>query len=961
VHQCSQVQIRNDILIEEEAKRKHKENHIVYYMGCLFCQKKMQVFRHGSMRSSTIERHIRGGSCSAFCTTHGIERNEAEMVYLTLKSRFINVISYYVAKRREIDSQARHRKSTGSSNPKMEASSPRSLMCPRTMCQDSMNAPGFHVYFISHEGTPLEEIKAMQLCLESAKSETSACRHKLLRPPRMLMKMAHPIIQIDANTSITEVDLRTLHTDVEREFESIIRQNSLRVQIRLLDNGVPSTSTLKMAKTYEDDPNVILYVVLTSTGKTIENMIMNWRSPPFPRTNLPPVLVLTSQSNIAIVKRRLERIYDESLLDYQVCPPKSDTSDGFVIIQAAIKAYLNDQRQRKTQGKEHSKVFTKGFVDCIPGDKTVFVYENCEGIMGKANTVSWIYAQRVLERLGGGKSTWSSSPQSKGNGQQPSPSPDCLLRKKAIVFRGQSWLTRDFLHVLSDAVNCIHKCQFVMSARVLPVFPGSPCIRVTISSKDSKKLEAAYGFVYTLTRASSNISISTLPPEVSTDFKSKRVWQISGHLYSTGYMCEMMKMLFDKKVRYECVDILVGATADEKSKLKLNVFDASEEMASEILASLHRLDDEYQMAQIRITKNADDPAHMQKSSGKMYFLLEGHVFRSGVWNSIMKLSDNSRILSTRPGRSHNDPTKVVVQSSMTSMQKIYMACTQEKMSSFGLKLRLLSHTEAMDLKKEHTTEIKQSTRESYIEVFIGDMQGRHAKRKAWALWNEVDAATDSHGRTQNRSRPFQTRLRCINQSEYAIEMIGGVARSYETKLSELRGIVELSMQKVGLGAKDVQVTLRYIPCTRVTFIAPAIIEKSKIKLFVVQTETGDTIRAIRSRCKRRDEVRFVMAVKSCDEERAKLIANEEAGMEIITFTDVPRHPRMLVELALKGKQELLSRLQDDNEIGIVYHSDAGSKNGRYCIQVMKCKDLMAKDSKCSKAAARGATTRRAFA
>jgi len=43
VHNChpAQVQIRNDVRIEEELKRKHNQNHRVYYMGCLFCQKKM--------------------------------------------------------------------------------------------------------------------------------------------------------------------------------------------------------------------------------------------------------------------------------------------------------------------------------------------------------------------------------------------------------------------------------------------------------------------------------------------------------------------------------------------------------------------------------------------------------------------------------------------------------------------------------------------------------------------------------------------------------------------------------------------------------------------------------------------------------------------------------------------------------------------------------------------------------
>uniref|UniRef100_A0A7S2U311 Uncharacterized protein n=1 Tax=Lotharella oceanica TaxID=641309 RepID=A0A7S2U311_9EUKA len=896
------------------------------------------------MRTGTIERHIKGGSCSAFCTTYGIERKDAEKVYFEHKGKFSNVISFYVTKRRENDSQPGDRKVLDY-NSKREATSPtNSPPHHRKMCQDTENSPGFHVYFISHEGTPLEEIKAMRLCLASAQSERSACRHKLLRVPRGSMEMAHPIIQIDASKAITEMDLRTLHMDVEKEFESIIRRENLPVQIRLLDNGVPSTSTLKMAKTYEDDPNVILYVVLTTTGKTIENMIMNWRSPPFPRTNLPPVLVITSKNNIAIVKRKLERIYDESLLDYQVYPTNVKTRDGFVVIQSAMAAYLNDQRQRKALGKEFSKVFTKGFVDCIPGDKSVFVYENCEGIMGKANTVSWIYSQRVLERLGGDR---LSSSNVHNDNSMPNPnrnsSNNCISQKKEIVISGLSWLTRDFLHLLAVAVHSIHKCQLSMSARGLQVLSGTPCLRIEITSKDSEKLKEAYGFVHTLTAASQDIVISkSSRPRVFTKFKSKNVWLISGHLYNTGYICELMKILVDKKVCYECVDVIVGGTDEEKSSLTLNIFNASAKLQQEICESLYQLNDRYPLAQIRVQIDQDDPIPMEASPGKIFFLLEGHVFRSGVLKSIINLSDNSRILSLLPGRSFHDATKVVVESSIGSMQKVYTACTQKTMSSFGLNLRLISETEAENVKKQDTEEKLQGKRESYIEVVIGDMQGKHAKATAYAMWDDVNEITDCYGRSLNTSRPFQTRLRCNNQSQCAIELFGDVAKSYETKLSELRGIVEESVRKVNLGANDVQVALRYIPTTRITSVAPTIIEASKIKLFVVQTETGDTIRAIRQRCQKRDDVQFVMAIPSCDEQRAKRIVKAESGMQHITCTDAPRHPRMLVELALKENPRLSlpsSGWHGDYEIGIVYHSNAGPKSGFCCVQVMKCQDF----------------------
>ena len=65
------------------------------------------------------------------------------------------------------------------------------------------------------------------------------------------------------------------------------------------------------------------------------------------------------------------------------------------------------------------------------------------------------------------------------------------------------------------------------------------------------------------------------------------------------------------------MDIIVGGTDDEKSALTLNIFDSPTKLQQEIADSLHQLQDRYQMAQIRIVNDQDDPTPMDTCPGKV--------------------------------------------------------------------------------------------------------------------------------------------------------------------------------------------------------------------------------------------------------------------------------------------------------------------------------------------------------
>eukprot|EP00467_Chlorarachnion_reptans_P001254 CAMPEP_0114501104 /NCGR_PEP_ID=MMETSP0109-20121206/8321_1 /TAXON_ID=29199 /ORGANISM="Chlorarachnion reptans, Strain CCCM449" /LENGTH=980 /DNA_ID=CAMNT_0001678813 /DNA_START=24 /DNA_END=2963 /DNA_ORIENTATION=- len=709
---------------------------------------------------------------------------------------------------------------------------------------------------------------------------------------------------------------RLLHNMFEKKIK--FYESSGEIKLCICLRNMPSYQIMEMVKVNFTDEQVVLYLLASRTGRTVQMVLKGMIN--FDRIcNRKPsrkMLVVTPEGNEAVIRKVVRDVgYPVDLCDIQPLPTYNIEPNGYDCILKGLRRYL----KKKKRFQEFLQ----------PSQKIVFVTSSTPrpSLIGKANQVGFFCARDITLRLLGSGADFNST-----------------SNYRWFVIKGR-FTDRTILHMLFVSMaNCgidilVKSCEPEGTFGKLPSrWMKESAIKCRLCHNDRDKLDNAFKFVEAMFKCIPGVIFESCHPSCSTagSREKQHSYRIAGHILDTDCLRVLIKILLkasqsgnlEKRVNWEIAGFRMGESKRDNTTMILRVNEDGQNSEA-VLRKLNTICREYG---VKVCEGDELP----RETGVIYLRMKGHIFRSEILKEIL-LNKSRSVEFIFPGPGPSQETIMILKCPAGDEADIKKVC-KNKSVRYNIHCNLIDK-DAAELEKSrfHEREKALENMGPYFEFSLNRCNaGDHPLSALGRRFENIRRkAHERLGDAIDLRVSFADETGCNLNLFFNGDIFN---EGHENKLNEALKFME------ELVSEEVQgcwctAALQNAGYHRIPTLAANLVCR-RLKLVVIQTKTGVTAESFSMKLKelKNKSVTILLAVPPDLKENAREIVEKNPGFKLQVYSEPRKHPNSSMLDALLDYESKGNQVKDEDKIALIY-SRNGTASGM-CIKLLKGSDIL---------------------